>query len=40
MTLRSLFRLEADSTFVRALLKLLFLGDGIEFGNVRLQARG
>lgn len=37
VTLRALLRLEADSAFVRPLLKLLFLSDGVEFGDVRLQ---
>lgn len=39
VTLRALFRLEADSAFVCALLKLLFFGDGVEVGDMRLQTR-
>lgn len=40
MALRALFGLKADAAFVSALLKLLFLGAGIEVGDVRLQFCG
>lgn len=40
VALCALLGLEADATFVRALLKLLFLGASVKVGNVQLQFRG
>lgn len=39
MALRALLGLEADTAFIRALLKLLFLGASIKIGNVQFQFR-